>query len=119
MGFILKDRPLPYDDGIPLVMILAVKSTRPSIRLYQFNIVSHLPLQAHIRHDALVGVGLDARHVAGVRITIGVAIGHIEKDQNVMSVRNDIVHVIFLLPGFISGLLLQGNFCSRSFIAPS
>ena len=51
--------------------------------------VPHLPFEAHVGNEALVRGRVDARQVAGVWVAIGISVGDIEEDQNVVTTADD------------------------------
>ena len=75
--------------------------------LHRFHIVADFPLQAHIRHQAVAGFGVDPGHISGVRVAVGIAVFHIEENHKFIPVLND-SHVIF--PPFLcSGIASDGS----------
>ena len=56
--------------------------------LGQLHIIAHLALEADVRHQPQAGLGIDAGHVAGVGIAIGVAVLHVEEKHEVITVRD-------------------------------
>jgi hypothetical protein len=84
--FFVQNRPLPNQD-VETAGILPIP-----LGPKQLDVVSDFPLQAYVAHNAFAGVGVNARHVAGVRITIGVAVSYVEKNENVMTVGQYAIH---------------------------
>ena len=54
----------------------------------QGHMVAYLALQAHVGDQTMPGLGVDARHVARVGVAVGVAVLHIEKQHELVSVGN-------------------------------
>jgi hypothetical protein len=51
--------------------------------------IPDLALQANVGDKAAQGVGLEARHVAGVGVAVGIAIGRVEKQCDVVAFSDD------------------------------
>ena len=47
--------------------------------------IPDLSLQANVGDETVQGVGLEARHVAGVRVAIGIAVSGVEEQRNVVA----------------------------------
>jgi hypothetical protein len=50
--------------------------------------VADLPLEAAVGHQPLERLGIQPREVARVRVAIGVAVGHVEEQDEVISPRH-------------------------------
>ena len=57
-----------------------------TVTLRQLDVVTHLALQADVGDKALPCFGIDARQIACIRVSIGVAVFHIEDEHKVISV---------------------------------
>lgn len=77
--------------------IVAVGRVIFACRREQIDHVAYLPLEAHVRDNAAVGVGIETRQVAGIGIAIRVAVGDFEQEEEVVAVRQDVVaHILFV-----------------------
>lgn len=63
-----------------------------------FNIIADLALEANVRHKAIAGLGVDARHIARIGITVRIAVFHVEQHHKFITVLDGIRH--FLSPPF-------------------
>ena len=63
-----------------------------------FNIIADLALEANVRHKAIAGFGVDARHIARIGITVRIAVFHVEQHHKFITVLDGIRH--FLSPPF-------------------
>ena len=54
--------------------------------LGNFNIVANFALEADIGNEALIGLGIEPRQVAGVRISIRITVRYIEQDDEIVAV---------------------------------
>ena len=48
--------------------------------------VADFALKADVRDNAMVGFRIDARHIACIRVSIGVAVFHVEKNHEIIPV---------------------------------
>ena len=48
--------------------------------------ITHLALQADIGHQPLIGLGVEPRQVAGIRVAIGVTVGDVEEIDEIIAV---------------------------------
>ena len=53
---------------------------------HQADKIAHFALERYVRHQAVTGFSIQARHVAGIRIAIGVAVFHVEDENKVVAV---------------------------------
>ena len=86
--------------------VLDVYLETPLAFLHRLHVVADLALQAHVSHDAEARLGIDARHVAGIGIAVGVTVLHIEVHDEVVTVLDRIAHdltllIVFLLVTFL------------------
>ena len=51
------------------------------------DVVPDLALQAHVADQTLVGLGVQTRQVAGVRVAVRIAIGHVEQQHELVAAR--------------------------------
>ena len=56
------------------------------------DVVAHLALDADISDQSVHGFGVDARQVAGVRVAVGVAVGHVEQQHEVVAAHRVQIH---------------------------
>ena len=56
------------------------------------HIITDLALEAHVRHKAVAGLGVHAGHIARIRVAIGIAVLHIEKYHEFITVLNGLRH---------------------------
>src|ERR1700686_1016034 len=54
--------------------------------LGKFNGVANLELEADIGDEALIGLGVEPRQVAGIRVSVRVAVRYIEQDDEIVAV---------------------------------
>ena len=54
--------------------------------LGKFNVVANLALEADIGNEALIGLGIEPRQVAGIRVSVRVAVRYIEQDDEIVAV---------------------------------
>src|SRR5262245_26449371 len=80
------------------VLGLKVDFEAGSILLNFEDRISDLALQANVCHEALASFGIDARLIAGVGVAVGIAIGDIEKINEIVTILND-RHRLFSLVG--------------------
>ena len=62
------------------------------------HIIADLALETNIRHKAIAGLGVDARHIARIGITVRIAVFHVEQHHKFITVLDGIRH--FLSPPF-------------------
>ena len=72
--------------------ILHVDVETGIVLLHRFDVVAHFALQAYVRDDAVSGFRVDARHIASIRVTVGVAVLDIEVDNEIVTVLDRIAH---------------------------
>ena len=58
----------------------------------EVNVVTDLALDAHVGDDAATGLGIDAREVPGIRITIGIAVLHVAEEHEVIAILDGLGH---------------------------
>ena len=78
--------------GIERHTILDVNAEARIILFDSFHIVADFALQANVRHQSAARLGIDARHVARIRVSVRVSVFHIEKNHEVISIANHISH---------------------------
>ena len=61
-----------------------------------FNIIADLALEANVRHKAIAGFGVDARHIARIGITVRIAVFHVEQHHKFITVLDGIRHFLLL-----------------------
>ena len=81
-------------------LILDVDAVAGIVLLDRLHIVADLALEADIGHQPVAGFWVDAGHVAGVRVAVGVAVLHIEQDNKIVAVFDGFRH------GYCSSLLV-------------
>ena len=81
-------------------LILDVDAVAGIVLLDCFHIVADLALEADVGHQPVAGFGVDAGHVAGVRVAVGIAVLHIEQDDKIVAVFDGFRH------GYCSSLLV-------------
>ena len=54
----------------------------------QLHEVADLPFQAHVGDDPLARLGIDSGEIPGIRVAIGVAVHHIEEEDEVGALGN-------------------------------
>ena len=59
------------------------------------HIIADLALQADVGDEAIAALGVDTRHVARVRVAVGVTVFHIEQDDEFITVFDNIRHFQF------------------------
>ena len=77
--------------------VFDVNAVAGGILLERFDIIADLPLEADVCHEAVAGLGVDAGHIAGVGVAIGVAVFDVEQDDKIIAVSDGFGHVHFLL----------------------
>src|SRR6185437_14121562 len=70
---------------IDVIAIVGLVSARI---LCQRNVVSNLALDANIRNQSMARFRINARRIAGIGIAVGIAIGHVEQEKKIVTMRN-------------------------------
>ena len=78
--------------GIERHTILDVNAEARIILFDRFHIVADFALQADIRHQSAARFRINARHVARIGIAVRVAVFHVEKNHEIISIPNHISH---------------------------
>ena len=52
----------------------------------KFGVVADFALQRHVADEADIGLGIDPRKVAGVGVAVGIPVGDVEQEDNVVAV---------------------------------
>ena len=52
----------------------------------RLHIVADLALEADIGHDAVAGLGVDARHVARIGVAVGIAVLTVKQDNKFVTI---------------------------------
>src|SRR3546814_7820173 len=52
----------------------------------------HLSLQRHVGHQSQIGFGIEPRHVACIGIAVGIAVRHVEIEDELVAVGNGFAH---------------------------
>ena len=73
--FLVQDRAFLDIDAVPALTVRR-----------HVDVVAHLALQADIGDQALVGLRVEPRQVAGVRVAVRVAVGHVEQIDELVAV---------------------------------
>ena len=82
--------------GYALLDIDAVIVGIGGVLLQRLHIVADLALQADIGHQTVAGLGVDAGHITGIRVTVGVAVLYIEQNDEIVAVLDRYRH--FFIP---------------------
>ena len=72
--------------GHALLDIDAVIVGIGGVLLQRLHIVADLALQADVGHQTVAGLGVDAGHIAGIGVAVGVAVLHIEQNDEIVAV---------------------------------
>ena len=54
--------------------------------LDRFNIIAYLALEADVRHEAIARLRIYARHIARVRVPVGISVFNIKKNYEFIAV---------------------------------
>ena len=81
--------------GVERHAVLDVDAETRVILLDCLHIVADFALQANVRHQSAARLGIDARHVARIGVSVRVSVFHIEKNHEVISIANHISHCPF------------------------
>jgi len=66
--------------------LLAIHRLALVLLFDQPNKVAHLAFERHVGHQAVAGFGIQARHVAGIGVTVGVSVLHVKNENEVVAV---------------------------------
>src|SRR5258708_16198434 len=66
--------------------LLHIDAVARLIALGELCIIANLALQRHIADQTFIGFGVHARQVAGVGIAVRIAIGHVEQEDDVVTI---------------------------------
>ena len=72
--------------------VFDVNAVAGSILLHRLHIVANLPFEAYVGHDAKTCFRIYARHVASVRVAIGISVFHIEENDKLITVFDGFRH---------------------------
>ena len=79
---------------ISFAMLFVENRTFPNIdrvaclaALGEFRIISDFALEAHVGDEALIGFWIETRQIAGVRVAVGIAVRHVEKEHEIEAMR--------------------------------
>src|SRR5690606_33972272 len=67
------------------------------VALDQLDVIANLALERHVGDEAVPGFGVDARHVPGVGVAVGVAIFDVVKQNKLVTVGDRLSHDRVLL----------------------
>ena len=73
-------------------LILDVNAVAGGIFLGSFHIIADLTLEAAIRDQTVTGFRIDTGHIAGIRITVRVAVFHVKQDDKIIAVFDSFGH---------------------------
>ena len=82
--------------GYALLDIDAVIVGIGSVLLQRLYIVADLALQADIGYQTVAGLGVDAGHITGIGVAVGVAVLYIEQNDEIVAVLDRCRH--FFIP---------------------
>ena len=98
-GFeILRDAERGYCGSVAAVegdAVLDVYAVAVLVLFQRFNIVAYFALEAYVGHKAVTGLGVNAGHIACVRIAVGISVFHIEQDHKIIAVFYSFRHFSF------------------------
>ena len=89
-------------------LVFDIDAVTFTVLLNGFHIVADFPFQADISHQSKTCFRINARHIACIRIPIGVAIFYIEKNDKIIAVTDRLRHCFFP-PLAYSGFAFRDN----------
>lgn len=82
---------LSLDDGTLLDEdVVAVGGGALSSGREKIEEVADFALEADVGDEAAIGVGVETRHIAGIGVAVGVAIGDFEEEEKIVTVGEDV-----------------------------
>ena len=76
---------------LPDEQVIAIAIFDGTLWRKSFHEVAHLALEAHVRDDTPIGVVVLTRHVASIGVAVGISVGHLEEQQNVVPIGENVV----------------------------
>ena len=77
--------PLPEELAVLHVHFEAPVALVALVAVGHVDVVAHLALNRNVRHEALHRLGIDTWQVAGVRVPVGIAVAHVEQQDEVVA----------------------------------
>src|SRR5699024_5816701 len=76
-------------------LVLDVDAVTGGVLLGGLDIIADLAFEADVGHQAVAGLGVDAGHIAGIRVAVGVAVFDVEQNDKIVAVFDGFRHFSF------------------------